>query len=355
MMQVVTALTLALVNIIIYFLFGCVLCASKKRELSLTRTVFVGFFFYYLLFTLCCIPIMLRWRPLHVLARLWAAVALAVCILGAARGIRLCKPAIGKAASFIRSHIAAFAGMACIVAVFAAIVLISYQFTLDASFYVGDVTTALQTDTVRMYDAFTGDWQDHYDMRYFFATFPMNDAVMCSLFRIHPLLWCKITISLTAILLTFMVLYMIGRQLYGASAGRICLFMLFAAVADFFMITIYTTAAFLTTRNYEGKCLLANVVLPGILYIYIRLLEDVKDMRTWLLLLLTALGSPVLSSTSNMLVPAMIGVTIVPLAFIKKDVAVLPKAVLCMLPGVTLTVIYILYVKNIIVFYTFPR
>ena len=355
MMQVVTALILTLVNIILYFLFGCVLCASKKRELSLTRTVFTGFFFYYLLFTLCCIPVMLRWRPLHVLARLWAAVALAVCILGAVRGARLCKPAAIRAASFVKSHISAFVGMVCITAVFASIVIISYQFTLDASFYVGDVTTAIRTDTIKIYDAFTGDWQDHFDMRYFFATFPMNDAVMCSIFHIHPLLWCKMTISLTAILLTFMVLYMTGRQLFGASAGKICLFLLFAAVADFFMITIYTTATFLTTRSYEGKCLLANVVLHGILYIYIRLLEDVKDMRTWLLLLLVALGAPVLSSTSNMLVPAMIGVTIVPLALIKRDITVLPKAVMCMLPGVSLTLIYILYVKNIVVFYTYPR
>ncbi len=298
---------------------------------------------------------MLRWRPLHVLTKIWGAVVIVVCVAGMIRVSKLCKPKIEMTAGQIKRNVLPFAGMACIILIFAAVVIANYQFTLDASFYVGNVTTALQTDTVNMYDPFTGDWLDHYEMRYFFATYPMNDAVMCSIFHIHPLLWCKITMSATAILLTFMVLFMIGRQIFAGDYTRICLFMLFAAVADFFMITIYTTATFLTTRNYEGKCLLANVVLPGMLYIYTELLEDVKSRRAWALLLLLALGSPVLSSTSNMLVPAMTGVTILPLAWLKKDRTVIIKSLVCMLPGLILTLIYILYVKNIIVFYTYPR
>ena len=153
----------------------------------------------------------------------------------------------------------------------------------------------------------------------------------------------------------FMVMYMLGRKLFGADAAKICLFLLFASVANFFMITIYTTSTFLTTRNYEGKCLLANVVLPGIFFVYTELLEDVKDIRAWLTLLLIALGAPVLSSSSNMLVPAMIGVTMIPLALMRKDIWVIPKSIACMIPGVALTGIYILYVKNIVVFYTYQR
>jgi hypothetical protein len=368
-MAIVQAMALVLVNIILFFLFGCAIhirgisrCPWSRRPsevadrgMSLSRTVFTGFFFYYLLFSVCCIAVTLKWRPLHVLTKLWIAVVIAVSLIGVIRGYALCKPAARKAASFINSHRPAFIIMTLVFITFAAIVLISYQFTLDASFYVGNVTTSLQTDTLNIYDPFTGDWQDHFEMRYFFATFPMNDAVMCSLFRIHLLLWCKITMSATAMLLTFMVMYMMGRRIFGDDAGKICLFLVFSSVANFFMITIYTTSTFLTTRNYEGKCLLANVVLPGILFVYTELLDDVKDIRAWLTLLLIALGAPVLSSSSNMLVPAMIGVTMIPLAFMRKDIWVIPKSILCMIPGVALTGIYILYVRNIVVFYTYQR
>lgn len=367
MIQAAAAVGLIALNFILYFLFGSVLtgawrrnskdaiCAdSGNKSMSLTETVFAGLFFYYLLFALCCIPVMLRWRPLHVLTSIWLFVVIAAAVIGAIRARKSFFMAYKRASDFLCRHALAFLFIALLTVAFAAVVLFSYQFTLDASYYVGSVTTALRTDTVNMYDPFTGNWLDHYEMRYFFATFPMNDAVMCSLLHIHPLLWCKITMAGTAIIMTVMVLYMLGRRLFDTDMRKITVFILFAVIANFFMITIYTTSAFLTTRTYEGKCLLANVVLPGIFYIYMRLLEDVKDKRAWLLLFLVAIGSPVLSSSANMLVPAMIGVTILPLVVLRRDLTVIPKALVCMLPGIALTLIYILYVKNIVVFYTYP-
>ena len=354
MIEVTAAVLLIAFNFIVYFLFGSVLTAGKRKEMSLTRTVFAGLFFYYILFSVCCITVMLRWRPLHVLSRMWLIVMTVIMLVGLVKARYGAYQSFGRAWGFVSKHPFSFAVIGIITIVFVSVVVASYQFTLDASYYVGNATTAIQTDTVNMYDPFTGDWLDHYEMRYFFASFSINDAVMCSLFHLHPLIWCKITMAGTAMVLTVMVLYMLGRKLFNEDIGKITLFILFAAVADFFMITIYTTAAFLTTRTYEGKCLLANVVLPGILYIYICLLEDAKDRKSWLLLLLVALGASALSSSSNMLVPAMIAVTILPLAVLKKDIRVLPKAVGCMLPGIILTGIYIAYVKNIIVFYTYP-
>ena len=355
MLQAAIAVLLIAVNFILYFLFGAVLCGSPKKKMSLTGTVFTGFFFYYLLFSLCCISVMLRWRPLHVLSGMWLIVVLIAAVAGIVRAGSGVLDCFGRAAFFAKRHIAVFLFVGIITTAFVSVVLFNYQFTLDASYYVGNVTTAIQTDTVNMYDPFTGEWLDHYEMRYFFATFTMNDAVLCSLIHIHPLLWCKITMAGTAMILTAMVLYMVGNLVFEGDMKKVSLFILFSLIANFFMITIYTSSAFLTTRTYEGKCLLANVVLPGILYIYLRLLRDNKDNTAWRLLFLIALGAPVLSSTANMLVPAMIGVTILPLTLLRRDITVISKALACMAPGVMLSLIYMLYVKNIIVFYTYPR
>ena len=345
-------------NLILYFMFGALFMPSGKREPSLTRTVFTGFFFYYLLFTVVCIPVTLRWRPLHVLTRLWLGAVILVILIAAVRLVIIRNrliTCIKKA--FMRSgrDMALMLLVAVMVMAFMAIVLFNYQFTLDASFYVGNVTTSITTDTLNIYDPFTGNWLDHFEMRYFFATFPMNDAVFCDLLGIHPLIWCKITMSGTALVLSAMVLYMISVRLFDNDMKKTAIFMFFSLLADFYMITIYTTAAFITTRTYEGKALLGNVVLPGIIYIYMLLLDDVDDMANWMLLLLLALGSPVLSSSANMLVPAMIGVTILPLCIIRKNIKVIPRSLICMMPGVALTLMYVAYVKGMFVFYTYPR
>ncbi len=123
---------------------------------------------------------------------------------------------------------------------------------------------------------------------------------------------------------------------------------------NFFFTTIFTPSVFLTTRTYEGKCLLANVVLPGIFYIYINILEDARKTENWLLLFLVAMGAPVLSSSSNMLIPAMIAITILPLSIIKKDLSIALKSFVCMIPGVILVLVYVAYVKGIFVIHTYP-
>jgi hypothetical protein len=131
--------------------------------------------------------------------------------------------------------------------------------------------------------------------------------------------------------------------------------MLFAGIMNFNFITIYTSSNFLITRTYEGKSLLGNVVLPAILLLYIKILKEKKHTGKWMILFLICFGSTVLSSSSNMLVPATLSVLFIPLAFIKKDFKVILKCIGCMLPCLIMLVVYVAYVKGMFVFYTYPR
>ena len=345
-----------LFNLILYFIFGSLLTSRRRNSrFSVTGTIFAGFFLYYTMFTVCCIPVMMKWRPLSLLTWIWAGVCIAVAVISIILSFRTWKEKAAELSAFIAENGWFVLGMALITAAEAAIIIYNYQFTLDAAYYVANVTTSIRTDTMNIYDPYTGDWQDHFEMRYFFATYPMNDAVWCSIFGVHPLIWTKTTIAGVSVILTNMMYYMIGMKLFGGKRGRVLLMTFFAGVINFFFITIFTASNFLVTRTYEGKCILGNVILPGIIYIYIRLLDDTKKISNWLLLFLVCLGAPVLSSSSNMLLPAMIAVTIFPLAVIKRDWKVIPKSILCMLPCIALMLMYVAYVKGMFVFYTYPR
>ncbi len=356
MLQAGIASIMIFFNFILYFVFGSLLApVSGKKEFSVTRTVFAGFFLYYTVFTAFCIPAMLKWKPLSYLAGIWAAVMVAAFAAAAALAFRKWKAAVRRIRKYDPGHWGFLAGVFILSAVQAFIIIYNYQFTLDAAYYVANVATSLQTDSMNIYDPYTGNWQDHFQMRYFFSDFSINDAVLCSLFRIPPLVWCKTTMAGTAVFLTNMVSYMIGNKLFGGERKKVFLFLLFTEIMNFFFITIYTTSEFLVVRTCEGKCLLANVVLPGILYLYLDLTENTRDRNSWLLLLLVCLGSSALSSSSNMLIPASIGVTILPLAVVKKDWRVVPKAIGCMVPCVLLMLAYVAYVKGLYVIYTYPR
>lgn len=343
-------------NFILYFVIGSLITGRmKKTGFSIPLSVLAGFFLYYSLFTLFCIPIMYRWRPLSMLSKAWGGFVLVLLLLSAVLNYRVWKKKGGEFARFIIQNRAFAAGLFLLVLVQTVIIVYSYQFTLDAAYYVANVTTSIETDSLNIYDPYTGDWQDHFEMRYFFATYPMNDAVMCQIFKIHPLMQTKIIMSSIAVILTNMLYYMIGRELFGEKKESTFWMMLFAGVINFFFITIFTSSNFLITRSYEGKTLLGNVVIPAIFYLYIRMLRRKKNTAEWGLLFLICFGSTVLSSSSNMLVPAAMSALMLPLAVFRRDWKVIPKYLACILPCLVMLVVYVAYVKGMFVFYTYPR
>lgn len=356
MIQILICIFMIGLNFLIYFLFGSLVTGRRnKGDYSVTLSVFAGFFLYYSLFTFACVPIMYRWRPLSMLSKVWGIAAVVIMVVSILWNRRIWAKKSHEICVFLKENKWFVTGVAVLVVVQTVIIVYSYQFTLDAAYYVANVSTSIQTDSMNIYDPYTGEWQDHFEMRYFFATYPMNDSVMCQIFKIHPLMQTKIVMASVAVILTNMLYYMIGVELFGEKKKSIFWMMVFAAVMNFNFITIYTSSNFLVTRTYEGKSLLGNVVLPGVLYLYIRLLKNHKSRKDWILLFLTCFGSTVLSSSSNMLVPASVSLLFLPLAFIKKDWKVIPKFVVCIFPCLIMLVVYVAYVKGMFVFYTAPR
>ena len=315
----------------------------------------MGFFLYYTLFEFFCIPMTLKLQPLHLLAWIWGAFVAAVIIVSVllhhkkwAGLFRETRDLIGKKPLF-------FAFCLIFIGAEAFIIIHCYQFTLDAAFYVGTANTSLATDSINIYNPYTGMWQDHFEMRYFFANYAINDAVMCCLLKMHPLIWTKTVMEFVVVILFNLVMYRMGRALFKGDLLKTGLFMFLTGFMSFFYSTIYTAQEFFVTRTYEGKTLLGSVVLPLIMLVYIMLLKDHRDIRCWWLLFLMSIGSLVLSNSASMLFPGALLIFMLPLMLLKKDPMIGVKTGLLMAPGLASMLLYVLYVKGYYVIYTMPR
>ncbi len=345
-----------LFNIITFFVFGSMITGRfKERRFSGTLSVITGFFLYYILFEAACIPIILLYRPLHVLSFIWGGIMVAVFIISTVINHKIWMSFFRETVDFLRRN-PGFAIFSALLIVISSVIIINcYQFTLDAAYYVGTANTTLFTDSINIYDPYTGMWQDHFEMRYFFANYAVNDAVMCYFTGFHPLIWTKTVMEAVVIVLNAMVMYRLGRALFGEDLTKTGIFMFFAMFICFFYSTIYTYADFFVTRTYEGKTILGSVVLPLIFLVYIKLLKNHKDIFLWLLLLLMSIGSIVLSNSSSMLFPAALLIFVPPLLIIKKDIRIIFKSAAVVLPCILSVLIYVLYVKGYFVLYTMPR
>ncbi len=356
MIQLLILTALIILNFILYAAFGSLVTGRlKDRPFSATVSVITGFFVYYLTFELICVPIMLKWRPLSLLSEIWAVILVVVVFASVFLNRRIFEAKLREVRQFLMEHWG-FALVASLLILAELVIIIhAYQFTLDAAFYVATATTSLQTDMLNIYDPYTGMWQDHFEMRYFFATYPLNDAVMCKLTGVHPLLWTKTVMEAVTIIMSNLIYYRIGKKLFNDDYRKTAAFLFFCGIMNFFFTTIYTASAFLTTRTYEGKAILGNVVIPLVFLLYMKLLEDDRDKKIWLMLFAVATGSAVLSNSANMLVPTAVAVFTLPLAVIKRRFSVLLKAFLCVLPCLILILLYIAYVRGMFVIYTYPR
>lgn len=393
-MQFPVIVLAVIVNCIMYLAFGSFFTVRKGRKWSFAVTMAVGFFAYYGLFALVCLPIMLTFRPLSLLTRIWAFVVLAIVLLSiflfAARWLEMGMSIIDT----IKSHPFITLIVTVVIVLQVVMVVFTYNFTLDAAYYVANVSTCVETDMINVYDPFTGAWQDHFELRYAFATYHIQDAVVCQLTGIPALIQTKTIMSTIVVILTN-ILYL-GIAKFLSKDNRKMFAPIFAGMffVNVMFVTIYTPANFLFSRTYEGKAIVGNIAVMAIFYMFVRrtgyfltkkrniryglktssnevaeevgkgnpeevdraLEKDVEitDKNFWISMFFIMFGAATTSSTANMLLPAALSIMFIPQFIIHKDFKSIPRFILCMLPEFIMIIMYVLYVKGFYAIYTYP-
>ncbi len=78
---------------------------------------------------------------------------------------------------------------------------------------------------------------------------------------------------------------------------------LLGTLSAVYLYAVY--AAFLLTRGYEGKALLANISIPAVLYAAVWLWQETEEKRLWAVLFLVSL-SALCFSVSSIIFPAVL-------------------------------------------------
>lgn len=353
-MIILKALAVLVINFILYMAFGSFFTVRKDNKWSAAVTVTVGFFAYYGLFALFCLPVMFTYRPLSLLAYIWIAPCATVVAVSLLIYRKDWIKKIGEIKEDISAHKCFWITVSAVTAVSVLLVVITYNFTLDAAYYVANVTTNVDTDMINVYDAFTGNWQDHFELRYVFATYYVNDAVICSLTGIPALVQTKGVMSAVVMLIVNGMYVMVAETLNNDHRRALLMYILMSFM-NYMFISIYTASNFLMTRTYEGKTVVGCISLILIFVLFMIIVKDGLKKWDFITLFVVCLGSATVSSTANMVVPAAVFVFFMPYAFMHRKYSVIPKILLCILPELIMMMIYVLYVKGYFAIYTYPR
>ena len=348
------AAAVLLFNFIMYLAFGSLVCIRKRSDWSLPQTIAVGFFAYYAVFALFSIPVMLTYRPLSLLTSIWCipcgAVLVISCVLFGRRWLQKLQSIAGSVGKNRYFWIA----VVLICAATTALTVITYSFTLDAAYYVAQVATNVDTNMINVYDPFTGNWQDHFELRYVFATYYANDAVICSLTHLPALVQTKGVMCATVMLIVN-ILYVHICGYFFKDHARALLMYAFMTLTNLMFISIYTAPNFLMTRTYEGKTIVGNISVILIFLLYMMLVKNGGEKGIFLKLFIVCLGTATVSSTANMVIPAQVCILFFPYALLHRKPSVLVRSLACIVPEIAMMLMYVLYVKGYFAIYTFPR
>ncbi len=232
-----------------------------------------------------------------------------------------------------------------------AFLLIAFQmiYAVRYEYYDGDdayyIATSVATDTFdSMYlrDAYTG-YLYSLDTRHAFSPTPIYQAWLSRLSHIAPAVVAHSVLGPVWLMFMYCIYGQIGNRLMSKHKNYRPLFMIFLAVwFAFGNISLYTSETFAMTRTWQGKGLMAGMVIPALFLCLIYMGQEEVSQGMWMLFICVCLSAVFATSVSFMLVPTIAGLSAVFIGIKNRSLRHAAKMFACCIPCVLLGVCYIL-------------
>lgn len=337
--------------ILIFFLhmyaflsFGSILCSILKiKTFSFLNATISGFFIYFAFFEIIALPLILAKEPLSTLSVIWITVCILCCVVATwfyhQQWFSVFKH-FGKQSIH---NINVWCVLLAVIIVGQLVMVVCNQYiTADSAYYIGMATTAVHTNTMEIFSPYTGQIQNAFELRYIFSTYPMHNAVFSQVFGLHPLIQTRTVMSGIVILMVNALYYLIGSELFRGDSRKAILFVVALLCINLSIHSIYTNAAFLFYRTYEGKAIIGNVFMSMIVYCVILLYQNRDDRWTWWSLFFVSASCVAISSSGMFLVPFALFAGLFPLVLYTRKMKIFRNTVLVILPVCVYFLIYFL-------------
>ncbi len=206
----------------------------------------------------------------------------------------------------------------------------------DDAYYVVQSVLADQTGTLYRIRPYTG-LSTGLDLRHSLATLPLWEAYVARMGHMHATIAAHSLLPLILLPLTYLVYYKIGCQLPGMAGPRLPMFLTLIAILQIWgNNSIYTNATFLLTRTWQGKSILANLVLLSIVWLLLDILKEKDGDRKgdWALLFLVNMSSAMMTSMGAFLAALLVGVVGLVASIRMRKGSLLLRFGLCCAPNV---------------------
>ncbi|MEG0586196.1 MAG: DUF6077 domain-containing protein [Oscillospiraceae bacterium] len=350
-MQLILSMVLFLSSYAISLIaFGTFITSNVQSvKHSLCVNIIVGFFCFYALFEVVSLPFVLLLQPFKRFEIVWMCIWVAVVILSAVFKRKQWASIYKNAISAIKSIPIVLLVVAAVTVVQIVIVVATTYSDMDNMYYISEVNTTLSSGTMYQMNPVLGEQLESMSLRYAVSTYSVSNSLMCDVFGIPASVMMKIALPVALITISNMIYYKIAQQLFKDNKVAIGIFMACILLLLFFgNYSIYTPARFTLFRIAQGKGIVVAIIAPMLIYLFLRIANNRSERFNWQMLFTLCLASVNITLTAAFIVPIGITAFAAPLMIAKKNVKILPKYLLCMIPCLVFGVIYLLAIQGMI-------
>lgn len=340
-MSIVLKGILAIFWLMVIPVFIGVLLMAGKNNRRLEEYFIGGYLFMFSLMELLTLPLTWMKAPLHILTMLYGGI---IFFLGAAGMIRFYKQKEKHIFTRMEQKYSAYFWIALLV-IAAQIVMCVLMAHMDAddSFYVASATTDIHTDTIFEVNPYNGRVYGKIPSRYVLSPFPVFLAVVSQLSGgLHPAIMAHMVYPAVFLIMAYAVQRLLSRYLYpNDRQARDIYLLIVACICSFSAYSVYNAGCFQMVRIWQGKAVLASVMIPLLIYLCLTIVMEKESGYSWLMLAMADLSCCLLSSMGIMLAPLVIGVFLISSLIFRRGFGHFWKGLLCCLPTVILGMIYL--------------
>lgn len=178
----------------------------------------------------------------------------------------------------------------------------------DDSFYVGTAATTIETNSLFKYSGTTGaEDGEQFALRYRLGPFPIYSAIISQLINIHPTIVSHVILPCIFVPIVYMVYSQIANVLFRKDKKNVMLFLLILNII--FIWGGYSgrnNFSFMFLRIWQGKSVLANIIIPAILLFMIKAEDNGFKFIDFLLLFILNLAGTFTTTMGVALPPIVI-------------------------------------------------
>lgn len=209
----------------------------------------------------------------------------------------------------------------------------------DDAYYIGVAETAISTNSIMKYDAYTGN-ETTISSRYVLSPFPIYHAIMGKLVGVKPVEYAHTLHPIFMIPLGYMIMYLIATVFFEKEKKlRGYLLLIIAIINTFSNYSVYSQGTFFMFRIWQGKAMLCSIIIPAIMYFTLSIKGRIK-LFEWLTILCVMISACFVSSMGIILGAISLECMTIAHLLSTRDWKTTLAMGSCALPNIILLIIY---------------